>query len=139
MKAYEYFNKGQEVYVLTNEGLRKGNYVGKLSETTSRISGMERPDCEIFTTKEAARKYLLTGERDNLPVVRELESSYNVGDHFFYFAEGRIQEGIVKSVHLRLGEWEYHTNRGGIAFYLDRSSQYYFKTREEAVENYLSK
>ena len=138
MKAYEYFNKGQEVYVLTNEGLRKGNYVEKHSLTTSNISGMERQDYEIFTTKEAAKRYLLTGEVENRPVVRIHESSYNVGDHFFFCNEGGVQEGIVESVRWRMGQWEYHTNRGGIAYYLDHS-QYYFKTREEAVENYLSK
>ena len=38
MKIYEYFNNGQEVYVLTRRGLCKGEYRGKNTATTIDVS-----------------------------------------------------------------------------------------------------
>lgn len=165
MKINEYFEKGQEVYVLTNYGLCRGEYVRKNTATTVDVcfqvktddgkycehtgyrdeygtakNYAELPEEKVFSSKEAAKRYLLYGKREDRPIVLERESAYNVGDHFYYCDEKGLHDYVVESVKWRLGEWEYHCNWGGAAAYLEsnRGRQYY-RTREEAVDAYLNK
>lgn len=165
MKVYEYFNIGQEVYVLTRSGLCKGEYRRKNTATTIDVSFQllaedgkhlehsgykdeygvsqnygEFPEKMVFSSKEAAKRYLLYGETESLPIVCERESAYNVGDHFYYVDEKGLHDYTVSSVRWRLGQWEYHCNWGGCAAYLEGSrGQRYFHTAEEAVEAYLNR
>ena len=165
MKIYEYFEKGQEVYVLTKSGLCRGEYSGKNTATTvdvcfqvktedgkylehtgyrdeygRELNYAELPEKMVFSSKEAAKRYLLYGEPENRQVVRERESAYNVGDHFYYVDEKGLHDYTISSVRWRLGQWEYHCNWGGCAAYLEgnRGRQYYH-TAEEAVEAYFNK
>ena len=165
MKIYEYFEKGQEVYVLTKGGLCKGEYRGKNTATTVDVCFQvksadgahlehtgyrdeygramnygEFPEKMVFSSKDAAKRYLLTGEAESRPVVLERESAYNVGDHFYYVDEKGLHDYTVSSVRWRLGEWEYHCNWGGCAAYLESNrGRKYYHTAEEAVEAYLNK
>ena len=165
MKIYEYFEKGQEVYVLTNNGLCKGRYARKNTNTTIDVdfqlpagdgthlehSGYrdqygvrqnyaELPEKMVFSSPDAAKRYLLTGESENLPVVNERESEFDVGDHFYYVDEKGLHDYTITSVKWRLGEWEYHCNWGGAAAYLESSrGRKYYHTAEEAVDAYLNK
>lgn len=163
MKIYEYFKKDQEVYVLTNNGLALGRYVRKNTADTVDISFMipdgngylehtgykdeygtmqnyaEFPERMVFASREAARMFLLTGTLENLPIVAERESAYDVGDYFYYCDKDGVHSHEITSVRWRLGQWEYHCDWGGAAVYLEDSrGRQYYKTREEAVEAYLN-
>lgn len=151
MKVYECLKKGQEVWVLTNKGLKKGTYLQLSSPTEFYIGPIDGysdeygtvksydyfPADKVFTTREAAKDFLLYGKQERPAIVETHESKFEVGDKVYSFSEGGgIREMTVTSVKWRLGQWEYHTNYGGCAYYLERGA--YFKTKEEAVEAYLN-
>lgn len=151
MEVQEFFKKGQDVWVLTRNGLKKGTYLQLSGPTEFHIGPIDGycdeygtvksydyfPASKVFSTKEAAKDFLLYGKEEHLEAVKTHKSKFEVGDKVYEFSrDGGIHELMVTSVRWRLGKWEYHTNCGGGASYLERGD--YFKTKEEAVEAYFN-
>ena len=152
MKVFEKFKKGQEVFVLSQNGLLKGEYVRLNTPNSYDIDKLvgyrdkygtahtyaEIEANRVFSSVEAAKRYLLYGVREELPTVATHESKFDIDDAVYdVHGDKGIRQLRVESVRWRLGEWEYHTNAGGCAYYLERGE--YFATREEAVEAYLNR
>lgn len=151
MKVYERFKKGQNVYVITKYGVRNGTYVKLNTPESADVCDLENyrdrqktvktyddfPIENIFSSREALAEFLMEGTAEELPVVKEYESRFNVGDTFWEFEDGRPVCRRISSVRFRLGEFEYYGNWGGCAYYCDRAKDV-FDTREDAVKAFLA-
>lgn len=151
MKVYERFKKGQNVYVITKYGVRNGIYVRLNTPGSADVRDLENYRDrqgtvatygefsveDIFSSREALAKFLLEGTAEELPVVKEYESRFNVGGTFWELEDGRPVRRRISTVRFRLGEFEYYGDWGGCAYYCDRAKDV-FDTREDAVKAYLA-
>lgn len=153
MKVKEYFKKGQEVWIITGQGIKKGSYF-RLESTRDGVNNrwvyikdlvdykneygvtayyQTFPESKVFSTREAAVDFLRTGKSEVLTAVAEHESVFEAGDIGYKIGKNGVESERFTSVEWRVGEFEYHTNAGGCAVYPERDARW-FHTREEAVE-----
>ena len=154
MKVQEYFKKGQEVWVITGQGIKKAVY-WRLENINGRFRWVylgeienykddygntkscdEFPESKVFTSREAAVEFLRTGKTEDLKAVKTHESLFNPGEVGYRIGRGGVESERFESVRWRIGQFEYHTNGGGAAVYPERGR--WFRTREEAVEALLA-
>lgn len=157
MKVVEYFKKGDTVFVYTPNGIKAAKYIRLDGDYNGQnrevyVGGLENyrdqygtvssyqtfPERHVFSSKEAAAEFFLTGKREDLKPVAEHESLYNAGDKVYSLGQEGIEVQTVTHVSWRLGCFEYHSNAGGCAVYFERNPGMYFRTREEAVQKLLS-
>ena len=129
MKVFEKFKKGQEVFVLSQNGLLKGEYVRLNTPNSYDIDklvnyhdkyGTAKTYAEVdanrvFSSVDAAKRYLLYGVREELPTVATHESKFDIDDVVYAIrGDNGICQLRVESVRWRLGEWEYHYQGNGV-------------------------